>query len=124
MLVPPVPTTSCQDDTLADDDDDDPQTRPAAAISTKNEITNPPVSLPEVKEVDPSEPIEKIGEIQSIIDSVVIIRGMGSPALSVPVEKVLDSESLLVFEDRKVLGSVGSFTCCTSFNLLKVLLGL
>jgi H/ACA ribonucleoprotein complex non-core subunit NAF1 len=99
----PIPTI------LADEDEEDEQQPRGAAtaiVGTKNEILDPVVVLPDLVEVDPSEPIELIGQVQSIIDSIVIIRGLGSQTQSAAVERVLDADSLLVFEDRKVLGNV------------------
>jgi H/ACA ribonucleoprotein complex non-core subunit NAF1 len=106
-----VPTVPCQDHVIADDEDEDEQQpRTSVIITTKNEVLNPTISVPEIIEVDTSEHIELLGEIQSIIDSVVIIRGLSPLGTSGTVERVLDADSLLVFEDRKVLGCVSSYT--------------
>ena len=42
----------------------------------------------------------------SIVDNVVIVKGIASAAENMAAERALDSDSLLVFEDRKVLGYV------------------
>ncbi|KAH7100679.1 Gar1/Naf1 RNA binding region-domain-containing protein [Auriculariales sp. MPI-PUGE-AT-0066] len=90
---------------VASDDEDEPANSTAAA-ATAHEIVKPPVSMLEITEVDPSEAIVHIGEVMSIIDSVVVVKGL--PQVTVPMlhERVLDTESLLVFEDRTVLGQL------------------
>ncbi len=42
----------------------------------------------------------------SIVNDVVIVKGVASPIANRGSERALDSETLLVFEDRKVLGYV------------------
>jgi H/ACA ribonucleoprotein complex non-core subunit NAF1 len=42
----------------------------------------------------------------SVVGNVVIVKGLATTGTS---ERALDSDTLLVFEDRKVLGYVGSW---------------
>ena len=46
----------------------------------------------------------------SIIDNVVIVKGIPSSSENRGAERALDCESLLVFEDKKVLGVVSPFS--------------
>lgn len=93
------------------DDEDGPG---AAAITphsfaTKHEEVNPQISLPTISQVGEDEPIEEVGKVMSFVDSVVIVKSTMKDT-----QKVLDTESLLVFDDRKVLGHVGAFDCLIS----------
>jgi H/ACA ribonucleoprotein complex non-core subunit NAF1 len=54
--------------------------------------------------VGPDEVLEKVGEVMSVVGNVVIVKGRA--ATSGGSERALDSDTLLVFEDRKVLGYV------------------
>ncbi|KAG8931927.1 hypothetical protein FRC02_001949 [Tulasnella sp. 418] len=85
-----------------DDDGSDEEGIPNGIIASKNEIVKPQVNMPSILSVDDDEVIEEMGEIMSIIDSVVVIRGSAGSLR----EKVLDTGSLLVFDDRKVLGEI------------------
>ncbi|KAI0078859.1 NAF1-domain-containing protein, partial [Panus rudis PR-1116 ss-1] len=75
-------------------------------LRTKNEIPEADVVIPEVDEVGPLEVLEKVGDIMSIVGQVVIVKGTASHVMNRASEKALDSDTLLVFEDRKVLGYV------------------
>jgi len=75
-------------------------------LQTKHEIAEGQITIPEVEEVGETEPLEKVGEIMSIIDRTVIVRGLPSEILNRGNERALDSETLLVFGDRKVFGYV------------------
>lgn len=105
--------------TAISDDEDENEAGPStknSALRTKNEIQEPDVVVPDITEVGEDEPLEKIGTVSSIIDNVVIVRGLPSAieskaSQSKASERALDSESLLVFEDRKVLGYVSSLYC-------------
>ncbi|KAF9531912.1 Gar1/Naf1 RNA binding region-domain-containing protein [Crepidotus variabilis] len=89
------------------DDDDDPVQAPSGNyFTTKNELVEGDVVLPEVDEVGPDEVLEKVGEIMTIVDHVVIIRGLPSEYLNRASERALDSDTLLVFDDRKVVGYI------------------
>lgn len=88
------------------DSDDDPavnrKTRKTGEIpATVHEILAPQVTLPSITSVEPSETIELIGEVLSIIDSVVVVKSFEHGQF-----KVLDTDSLFVLEDRRVLGLV------------------
>lgn len=63
-----------------------------------------------MEEIEGNEELEKVGEIMSIIDKVVIVKGNASHIANRASERALDSETLLVFEDRKVFGYV-SWLC-------------
>ena len=113
---------------LADDEDDDPSGN--TVLATKNEILAPEVEQPTVQELSEADikTLRKLGKVHSIVDSVVVIeqdvQGSKQPnaesavAGSVPVDStgrqgeregeysVLDTGSLLCFEDGKVLGLV------------------
>ncbi|KAG8735834.1 hypothetical protein FRC10_010095 [Ceratobasidium sp. 414] len=88
-------------DSDAEDEDGAPHTLPAQYSGTKNEILVPEVEVPEITEVPVDDVLEPIGEIMTIIDSVVVVKGDATG-----VRRALDMDSLLVFEDRKVLGKV------------------
>ncbi|KAI0962183.1 hypothetical protein AcV7_001082 [Taiwanofungus camphoratus] len=73
---------------------------------SKNEISEAAIVVPEVEEVGPDEVLEKVGEVMSIVDKVVIVKGSASEISNRASERALDSDTLLVFEDRKVLGYI------------------
>ncbi|KAI0348278.1 NAF1-domain-containing protein [Trametopsis cervina] len=75
-------------------------------VRTQNEVGEVNVVIPEVEEVGNEEVLEKVGEIMSIIDKVVIVKGAASQVQNRGSDKALDSDTLLVFEDRKVLGYI------------------
>lgn len=93
---------------FADDvDDDEPGTTTAATyLQTKNEIVDPNIITPTISEVEPCDTLEKVGEIMSIVGNIVIVRGLPVDHVNSLSEHTLDADSLLVFEDRKVLGYV------------------
>ena len=92
-----------------DDEDDEEGGTVAAAISlrTKNELPEPDIVIPSIAEVGPDEQLEKVGEIMNIVNNVVVVKGEPSSTHRAS-EHALDSETLLVYEDRKVLGYVSS----------------
>ncbi|KAI6047898.1 Gar1/Naf1 RNA binding region-domain-containing protein [Pisolithus marmoratus] len=59
-----------------------------------------------VSEVSPEDSLEKVGEVMSIVGNVVIVKGLPADNLKTLSERALDAETLLVFDDRKVLGYV------------------
>jgi len=67
--------------------------------------------IPDIEEVGSEEELEKVGEITSIVDKVAIVKGMAIEIANNALEKALDSDTLLVFEDRKVMGYVGPVLC-------------
>lgn len=90
------------------DDDEDPLPVPSSSnyFATKNEVSELEISVPEVEEVGPEERLEKVGEIMNIVDRVVIVRGLPSQYLNHASERALDSDTLLILDDRRVLGYV------------------
>lgn len=101
-------STHTKPEELAMDDDEDGQggAMTADQACTKNEVTDVKIAIPEVEEVGTHELLEKVGEIMSIIDKVVIVKGNPSQVQNRASERALDSDTLLVFDDRKVLGYV------------------
>ncbi|EJC98727.1 NAF1-domain-containing protein [Fomitiporia mediterranea MF3/22] len=104
----PVTTRKPVVEDYEDDDEDEHDSRlpSSSSLRTKNELVDSSVTLPEITEIDPQEPLEKVGEIMSIIENVVVVKGLASQNENKASERALDSESLLVFEDRKVLGYI------------------
>ena len=85
-----------------------------ARPATVHEVLNEDVAVPGIVEVDPKETLERVGEIHSVLqDRIVIVKGLAHQVAGRASDRVLDIETLLVFEDRKVLGYVSS-----SFRLL------
>lgn len=98
---------------MVDLDDDEDPVPPAGAntyFTTKHEVLEAEIPIPEVDEVGSDEVLEKVGEVMNIVDRLVIVRGL--PADSHPgypargSDRALDSDTLLVFDDRKVMGYV------------------
>ncbi len=92
----------------------------AEQMRTKNEVGESTVMIPEIEEVGEDEVLDKVGEVMSIIDKVVIVKGTPSQVQSRGSEKALDSDTLLVFEDRKVLGYVSMLLCNTVQFVLRL----
>ena len=95
---------------IDEDEDVEPAVTSEAQVRTKNELTDVDVKIPEISEVDLHERLEKVGEVMSIMDRVVIVKGLPSSIANRGSETALDSDTLLVFEDRKVLGYVSSLS--------------
>ncbi|THH06672.1 hypothetical protein EW145_g3926 [Phellinidium pouzarii] len=93
---------------IGDSDDEDEGAVSAAGpiLRTKNEIQETSFIAPDIVEVGIHEPMEKVGEILSVIDNVVVVKGLASQTENKASERALDAESLLVFENRRVLGYV------------------
>jgi hypothetical protein len=89
-----------------DDADADGPTSTATALRTKNEVQDPDVAVPDITEVGIDEALEKIGTVMSVIENVVVVKGLGSGVENRAAERALDSGTLLVFGDRRVLGYV------------------
>ncbi|KAF8445639.1 Gar1/Naf1 RNA binding region-domain-containing protein [Boletus edulis BED1] len=90
------------------DNIEDEESGVAAAVTylqTKNEIVDANVMIPAISEVEPCDTLEKVGEVMSIVGNLVIVRGLPMDHIN-SFEHTLDAESLLVFEDRKVLGYI------------------
>ncbi|KAH9041340.1 NAF1-domain-containing protein [Lactarius pseudohatsudake] len=91
-----------------DDEDDEEGGAVAAAVAlrTKNELPEPDIMIPPIAQVEPDEQLEKVGEIMNIVNNnVVVVKGEASSTHRAS-EHALDSETLLVYEDRKVLGYI------------------
>jgi H/ACA ribonucleoprotein complex non-core subunit NAF1 len=89
-----------------DDDEESGATTVASYVQTKNEIVDTDIVVPSVSEVGLEEGLEKVGEVMNIIGNVVIVKGLPADSSRAVSEKALDVETLLVFDDRKVLGHV------------------
>jgi H/ACA ribonucleoprotein complex non-core subunit NAF1 len=77
------------------------------SLRTKNELLEPVILVPPIAQVGPEEQLEKVGEIMAIVNNVVIVKGEAS-ATRRTSGRALDSETLLMYEDRKVLGYVST----------------
>ncbi|KAG8958779.1 hypothetical protein FRC00_002301 [Tulasnella sp. 408] len=86
----------------SDDDDDVGGKTHSGPLKTANEVVDPNVEPPSIEKVSEGEILEIVGEVMSIIGSVVVVKGLPGSA----AEKVLDTGSLLVWDDRHVLGEV------------------
>jgi H/ACA ribonucleoprotein complex non-core subunit NAF1 len=83
------------------------------AFNTKNEIIPIP-KLPTIAKVEDDEELEPVGEVMSIVGTVVIVKAYQDGS-----NRVLDTDSMLVFEDRKVLGLVSNTILnSVSFHLM------
>ena len=91
---------------LDDDEDPVPSNTAGTYFQTKHETTETDIVIPEVDRIDPHEVLEKVGEVMNIIDRVVIIKGRPSTMLNRGSDRALDSDTLLVFDDRTVMGYV------------------
>ncbi|KAF8641216.1 hypothetical protein AX17_000850 [Amanita inopinata Kibby_2008] len=96
--------TTATDDLDDDEDGGPPQSGPY--IYTKNEVMDVAVHIPDVQQVGPEEVLEKVGEVMSIVDKIVIIKALPSEIAGRGLDKALDSDTLLVFDDRLVLGYI------------------
>jgi H/ACA ribonucleoprotein complex non-core subunit NAF1 len=100
------------DKTLGDGENSDEDTGPAPTtgsyFQTKNEVAEGDVRIPDIQSVDPEEYLEKVGEIMSVVENVVIVKGLPSDIANRGAARALDSDTLLVFEDRTVMGYVGT----------------
>lgn len=87
-----------------DDDEGEPglSTESKSYFASQHEVVDSNIPVPEIEEIGAEEGIEILGEIVNIMDQAVIIRGLPSSHTN----HVLDSETLLVFDDRKVLGYI------------------
>lgn len=107
------PSRPSQPSKLANSDDEDEDLggkTTSGPLKTTNEVVDPDVAPPSIERVGDDEILEIVGEVMSVIGSVVVVKGQPGSA----VEKVLDTGSLLVWDDRHVLGEVR-----TVFGLLR-----
>lgn len=79
-----------------------PATSAGTHLTTKNEVLEPSVNVPTIESVGADELLESVGDIMSIIANTVVVRATAA----VNAQSVLDTDTLLVFDDRKVLGYV------------------
>ncbi|KAJ7786642.1 Gar1/Naf1 RNA binding region-domain-containing protein, partial [Mycena metata] len=90
-----------------DDDEESGVAVPTTTyFTTKNELVEANIAVPDIEEVGPDEVLERVGEVMSIIDKTVIVKGAPSEVFARASDQALDSDTLLVFEDRKVLGYI------------------
>lgn len=90
----------------SEDEEEGVQTQSSVHLHTKNEIINVSINVPDIQEVGPEETMEKVGEVMSIVDNVVIVKALSSGVTNRGSDKALDTDTLLVFDDRTVLGYV------------------
>lgn len=78
-----------------------------APPATKHETVDP-IVLPPISQLGPSDTVQlqPIGRVHSIVDQVVLVEQLPLPSEGAPAFDVLDTESLLCFEDGRVLGLV------------------
>jgi H/ACA ribonucleoprotein complex non-core subunit NAF1 len=104
-----------------DDDEESGATAVASYVQTKNEIVETDIVVPSVSEIGLEEVLEKVGEVMNIIGNVVIVKGLPADSSRAASEKALDVETLLVFDDRQVLGHVRIlYSQDTSSDLIQV----
>jgi H/ACA ribonucleoprotein complex non-core subunit NAF1 len=106
-----------------DDEDEDggPSGKATAqGFKSANEMeeTDAQIMVPDVAVIGPDEHLEPVGQIMSVLPRSVIVRGLASD--SAVDARALDAGSLLVFDDRQVLGYVSHFCFSDSGTLLIV----
>ena len=115
------------EDLAMDDDEEGGAVVSPDQVRTKNEVAEVQIVIPEVEAIEEHEAMEKVGEVFSIVDKVVIVKGLSQEVQGRVSDRALDSDTLLVFEDRKVLGYVSTNFCSTvksKFLLNELFLGL
>lgn len=90
------------DNELEEEGERGPAVQSKTYYTTPHEIVEGEITIPDIEEVGPDEVMDKIGEIMSILDNLVIVKGLPSSSL----DRALDTDTLLVLDDRKVLGFV------------------
>jgi H/ACA ribonucleoprotein complex non-core subunit NAF1 len=103
---------------LEEEDESGPAQTTGVHFRTKNEVDETDITIPDIAEVGPEEVFEKVGEIMSVMEKLVIVKGVPSERVNQGSERALDSDTLLVFGDRKVMGyvSIVRTFCCTSLR--------
>ncbi|KAG6910493.1 hypothetical protein DXG01_009912 [Tephrocybe rancida] len=91
---------------LDDDEDSGPAPTSGSYFQTKNEIVESDIVIPDITEVGPEEVLEKVGEIMTVMGNTVVVNGMPSKIDTRGSDHALDSDTLLVFQDRKVMGYI------------------
>ncbi|TRM66030.1 Gar1/Naf1 RNA binding region-domain-containing protein [Schizophyllum amplum] len=104
---PPTRTTVKVEANDDDDFDEDGGIVSGAGtyLTTKNEVAETKILIPSISAVEPDEQLEKIGQIMTVLENVAIVRGIPGGPFS-GVDRALDADTLLVFEDRTVFGHV------------------
>lgn len=93
-----------------DDDEDGGGGVSPDQVKTKNEIADVQVVIPEVEKLEEHEieMLQKVGDVLNIIDKVVIVKGIPQHLRGRESDRALDSDTLLVFDDGRVLGYVSN----------------
>ena len=92
---------------LDDDEDLMPAAGPNTYFTTNHEVMEADIPIPEFDEVGDDEALEKVGEVMNIVDRLAIVVGLPVDSTTGRrADQALDSETLLVFDDRKVMGYV------------------
>ncbi|KAG6889985.1 hypothetical protein C0995_012945 [Termitomyces sp. Mi166 len=91
---------------LDEDEDSGPVPSSGSYFQTKNEVVETNIVVPDITEVGPEEALEKVGEIRSVMGNTIVVTGVPSEVANRGSERALDSDTLLVFQDRKVLGYI------------------
>ncbi|KAJ4485070.1 Gar1/Naf1 RNA binding region-domain-containing protein [Lentinula edodes] len=94
------------EEAMMDEEDPGPSATTASYHATKNEIADATITVPDVEEIGSDEYLELVGKIMNIIGNVVIIEGLQTELARGGSDRALDVDTLLVFEDRKVLGYI------------------
>ena len=91
-------------------DEEDPGVAPPKGtyFQTKNELLENEIVIPDIQHVEPEEHLEKVGEIMSVVGNMAIVKAVLSDVPNRGAERALDSNTLLVFEDRSVMGYVSN----------------
>ncbi|KAJ3789223.1 Gar1/Naf1 RNA binding region-domain-containing protein, partial [Lentinula aff. detonsa] len=95
-----------EEEGMLDEEDSGPSAVTASYYSTKNEVADAAITIPDIEEVGSEEHLELVGRIMNIIDNAVIVEGLQTELFRGRSDRALDADTLLVFEDRKVLGYI------------------
>ncbi|KAF9074867.1 Gar1/Naf1 RNA binding region-domain-containing protein [Rhodocollybia butyracea] len=90
-----------EEEEALDEEDAGPSAATSSYFVTKNEVVEAIITVPDLEQVGLEEHLEPVGEILNILDNAVIIKGPEGGS-----DRALDADTLLVFEDRKVLGYI------------------
>ncbi|KAF5388516.1 hypothetical protein D9757_004697 [Collybiopsis confluens] len=94
------------EDEAMDEEDSGPPPATSSYFTTRNEMSDVNITVPDIEEVGPEEQLEFVGHVLNIIDNVVIVEGLQIELARGASDRALDADTLLVFEDRKVLGYI------------------
>lgn len=75
-----------------------------SAPKTEHELAEPEPSLPEVMKIDESAEIARFGKVESVIETVVVVKADTSGDW-----RVLDEGTVVCWEDKTVIGAVSCF---------------